>query len=244
MTMEGNVTQEVKTETTEQPKTPTAEEQLANAQKQLTELQTKLGQTEKGLKTAHQTLTEKDRLLKQQGDLNSRIGDIESSVQILAGLIAKGEVNPEQAQEAKNEFARVKQERVERERQTQIAAQQEEYGVKARAIYQRAQETFKNDEDAIADVVAHLNAGNADLAERKVAKAEKGVKPVEEKKPEVDEKKLREQIEKEILIKHGLLDTETGQPSGKTTTKEQAFARYAKGEINAEEARKLGVNFS
>jgi hypothetical protein len=242
-----NPTQEV-TQSAETPQetpkiaTPTADELLVIANKQLTELQTKLGQTEKGLKTAHQTLTEKDRLLKQQQDFRSEMDEMKESIQIMAGLVAKGEMSPEQAQDAKNEFARMKQDSLERKRQTELKAQADVYNQRADAIYQKAQEVL--DEDGIADVVAHLKAGNPDLAERKIAKATKGVKPVEEKKPEVvDEKTLREKMKKEIMAELGLLNTETGQPSGKGMTKDKAYAEYAAGRMDATEARKHGVTF-
>lgn len=202
--------------TTEPAKTPTLEEQFTNLQKEHEDLTKRYEQTEKGLRTAHSTLTEKDRLLKQQSDLTSRLDGLEEAQKIIAAMIADSKSDDEEEPHKKENYLKRYDEIVERQKeerkQTQLKAQQEEYNQKANDIYSRAKEIYVDDVDALHQIRNFLRNGDLDLAETKVTKAE-GSKKVEEK-PKETEEQLKSRLEKEILIKHGLLKTETGQPSG------------------------------
>ena len=195
---------------------PTAEERLATLQSELATTKEKLAQTEKGLSSAQATLTRKDLESKSQAGLASRIEGIEDSMQILAGMLSKGELSPEDAQGYKQEFANLKRQREEASNQAQIRARQEEYATQAQSIHNEALEVYKDNPNEIFFVDYTLDRGDLEGARARVerAKGEKKGKPVE------TPAEMEARIRKEIEIQKGERDAETGKPSGSGETLE------------------------
>jgi len=207
-----------------EPKPPTAEEQMATLQQQLQEVQIKAEQAEKGLRSAQATLTQKDRLLKEKENYSKRFESIEDSMQILAGLIAKREIDPEEAATYKQEFAALKAKREQEEKQEALRLRQEEYNQKADAIWDKAQKIITNKKDLKMIELLLINGKTTD-AEDLIVDAEKEKTPVDEKKPTDEKDKKIETLSKEIdklkKLVSGELDTETGLPSGASANEAQ-----------------------
>ncbi len=223
-TKEGQEIKEDKVETIqpppETPKPPTAEEQMATLQKQMDEIKQKYEQADKGLRSAQATLTQKDRLLKEKENLNLRIDSLEESMQILAGLIAKGNINPEEVEGYKKEFDNLKQKRQQEEQQVALKTKQDEYNQTANAIWDRAQKVITDKKDLKMIELLLLN-GKPNDAEELVA--EKEMKPVDNKP--TDEQKKIEELTKEIerlkKVASGELNVEKGLPSGASANEAQ-----------------------
>jgi len=94
-------------------------------------------------------------------------------------------------------------------------AQLQAYYSKADAIYKKAEETYGEDDvDSLYAIRTLIRAGDFDLAEKKIAK----VKPKDEKKeaePKVDSSPfVSDEAKRKWMEEHGLLESETGGPSG------------------------------
>ena len=94
-------------------------------------------------------------------------------------------------------------------------AQLQAYYSKADAIYKKAEEAYGEDDvDSLYAIRTLIRAGDFDLAEKKIAK----VKPEGEKKeaePKVDSSPfVSDEAKRKWMEEHGLLESETGGPSG------------------------------
>ncbi|KKK50226.1 hypothetical protein LCGC14_3127120, partial [marine sediment metagenome] len=143
----------------EQPQ-PTVEEQVATLTSQLEAETTEKAKALGRVQGLEGSLKEKDRLLKEQANIETRFGGIEDSIQILAGLVSKGDLTPEEAQDYKKEFATVKKARDEEIAESQAKARQEAYNTEANTLWAEAQEKFKGDEDTLEKIEDYLLSGN------------------------------------------------------------------------------------
>ncbi len=216
------------TQNDEQPQ-PTTEEQLATL---TTQLEAKDADTQKALSRVQGlegSLKEKDRLLKEQANIETRFGGIEDSIQILAGLVSKGDLTPEEAQDYKKEFATVKKARDEERAESQARARQEVYNTDANALFARAKVSVADKKD-LKMVEVLLTTGDLKGAEELVTEAEssKEVKPVE----------TEAEMEARILKKLQADDrkTETGMPTGGNSSDEDFVKKFASGELPATKA--------
>lgn len=206
---------------TPEPETPTPEEKLATLQKELEGVKTDLEAKDKGLRTAHQTLTEKDKEIKRQADVQTRLDGFEETQKILAAMLneklTSGEgLEPSERKDYLSQFDEItKRQKAERE-QAQTRSQQEEYNRQCDAIYAKAGEVFKDDEDALFQVRTFLMSGATDLAEKKVAKAEKPTDTKGDKVESEEEIKQKWIDEGKRLAKEesGELKTDINSPSG------------------------------
>lgn len=189
---------------------PTAEQQLATLQQEHEAIKTELEQTRKGLSTAQSTLTRKDLELKAQAGLATRIDGIEDAMQILAGMLSKGDMTPEDTQSYKQEFADLKKQREAATKQAEIQARQNEYANQAQAVFKEAQEIFKDNPEEIERIEDALDLGKLDRAKARIERAKSIKKP--EKKETTAE--IEERVRKETLIASGALDSVGGQSTG------------------------------
>ena len=217
---------------------PTAEEQLATLQQEHEVIKTKLVQTEKGLNTAQATLTRKDLESKSQAGLASRIDGIEDSMQILAGMISKCELSPEDTQGYKQEFASLKKQRDETTKQAESQARQQAYAVEAQAVFKEAQEVFKDNPEELERIEDALDLGKIDRAKSRIERTKGG-----KKESEAD---MKARLKKELQAESGDLDSEDGKPSGgnKVYTAKQIedmpMEQYAKEKVAIDAAQLAG----
>jgi hypothetical protein len=202
-------------------KPPTTED----LQKEIKELKTKYEQTDKGLRSAQATLTQKDRLIKEKEISLKRLDTLEDSMQILAGLIVKGNIDPEQAESYKKEFADLKAKRQKEEEQLALKAKQEEYqtqiNTQVKSLQDRVEALGLTEDDERYLEIKRLaeNATPTDfkLADIKLKKIEKEKKPVDTKPIDDKDKTiadLQAKLKKLEMGKSGQLDVETGLPTG------------------------------
>lgn len=99
--------------------------------------------------------------------------------------------------------------------------------------------------------LAAAYTGNFEIANKKLDRILKQVKPKGEnvEKPKEGETeaekidRLAEEKARKMLEEKGLLTTETGGPSASSPSVAEARAKFARGEITEEEAKKAGVEF-
>ena len=215
----------VEEEKPSEEKTPTLEEQLVAAKAEKQTLEERATTAEKGLKTAHSRLTDKDKEIRGKNAVNTRIDGLEETIRILAGMQDEklGDLEEGKKTDYLGKFDDiVKRQKAERE-QSLIKAQQDEYSQKADAIFARAEEAFKDDEDSLFQVRTFLMNGADALAEKKVAKAEKTT-DTKEKKVESEEERINKLVDEKLRQKmeeKGMLESETGGPSGASPNDEQ-----------------------
>lgn len=191
---------------------PTAEERLATLQREYSETKAKLEQTEKGLNTAQSTLTRKDREFKAQSDLTSRISGIEDSIQILAGMVSKGELDLEDAQAYKKEFANIKATRARESETAALKAQEDAYIAKAQDLLGQAINTGVPEGSVLYEtIVADLKRYDYELAAARL----KEYKPRGKGESE-DERieRLAEEMLRQKMEEKGQLNAPTSLPSG------------------------------
>lgn len=196
-------------EAPESEATPTAEQQLEALQAQLKEEQEARSKAESSIQGLKGSLQEKDKKLQEMGNLTSRMDGFEDSIQILAGLVSRGEISSEESQDYKKEFEQLKEKRQKQAKEEALKAQQEEYNQKATAIYERAKGRVANKKD-LKLVEMLLSTGDLNGAEEMVSEAEGGEKKVEDN----EKATMQARIDKLEKIISGKLDAETGLPSG------------------------------
>ncbi|MCW4049323.1 MAG: hypothetical protein NWE89_06245 [Candidatus Bathyarchaeota archaeon] len=233
-------------------KTPTTEEIKAEYETKILTLEKERDEATKGLKTAHSRLTKADQDAKGRTSIDTRIDGLEDTLKILASMqsetLAAGDMEPEQRREHINRFdAEIKRQKEARDK-AQAVSQQEESRQNIMVMSERAEVAFGDDLDAIAKVRDMLVAGYNDLAEKKIAQAEgKKTTDTKENKVESEEDRINKLVEEQLrqrMEAAGMLASETGGPSGAATSERDAYAKYAAGEITAEEAGKRGVKFA
>jgi len=215
---EVEVTTEVIEETTTEVTPPAAEEQLATLQAQYKELQAKHEQIDKEARSAQATLTRKDKESKAQADLSTRIEGIESSIQILAGMVSKGELSPEDAQAYKKEFEDVKEAQRKQSEQAALKAQDDAYIQKAQSLLgQVAEAGIKEGSVLYETIMADLQDRRYDLASARFRENKPEKNETDDAKIErLAEEKLRQEMEKK-----GMLNVPTSQPSGSNMNDER-----------------------
>jgi ABC-type nitrate/sulfonate/bicarbonate transport system substrate-binding protein len=249
MTTEGTVNPEKENQ-------PNPEEKLKNLETQLKETSDKY----KTLEDSHKSLQTKynKKYQDEQGGVRSELASLKSDmaaqvelIKILAAGQSQGitvddvdSMSPKAKVDLVKEF---ENRQAFKKQQEDTLRKQEEFNAKANDIYSRAEKVYGDDVDALHSFRNLIRNGDFDLAEKKLVKAEAKVETqVTDKKQETDEektKRMEAEIEKRILTKYNLLDTETGLPAGKAGTKEEAYAKYARGEMTTEEAKKAGITF-
>lgn len=232
---------------------PTAEETLASLKQ---ELEAKNAEVQKALSRMQGlegSLKEKDRLLnsqKSQVELVSRIDGIEDAMQILAGMLSKGDMSPEDAHSYKQEFANLKKQREEASRQAEEArkqaetrARQEEYATQAQAVYAEAQILFKDNPEELERIEDALDLGKIERAKAKVARAKGTPKKVE------TPAEIEERVRKESKIESGELDAIGGKSTGGggftwEQVKKMSPAEYKKNQDEIDKLFPLGMNLT
>ena len=238
--------------------TTTPEVDIASLQAKLTKLETELEQTKKGLSTAHQTLTQKDRELKAQQDFSGKLSSIEQRLEeqrqiseLQAAAIALGREGSEEELAKVNQLLRSKVAEQEAARkladvkrqQEQQALATQEYNQKADAIYAQAQTLFEGDD--LKDIEDLLKSGNLTIAQREVRLASKGKTPAPKVEPkETEDARVARQVREQLVRDYpDLYKSDTGSPSGGKLSAIEAVAKFNKGEMTAEEAKKHGFEF-
>lgn len=209
-----------------EPTPPTAEEQLATLRTEMEALRTKHEQADKGLRSAQATLTQKDRLIKDREAQATRLDSLEDSIQILAGVVAKGgNIDPEDANEYKKSFAAIKEQRDRDKKESALKLKEDEYMQKAIAIHTEAEGVFGDDTDKLHTIRNLIRAGDFDLAEKQIAKAKE--KPVD-KEPTDDKvvSDLKKEVEKLKREISGSADSETGLPTGSSANVAEIRKRF------------------
>ena len=216
----------------------------------LEELKAKLAQTEKDLTSArseakaHQKFgQEKQTELQRQADLRADINSLKEDLEILAvGFATRGTVEVPEGANQQDVLAELQKRRLAADAQRKQKADADaarEYNQRADAVYAQAQSIFGDgEEEKLEDIEDLLKTGNLARAEQRIARASKSKSPAS-----VDiQKAIADGIQAE-LQKRGLLDSDTGSPGGGQLSATEAMAKYGRGEISAEEARKQGANF-
>lgn len=234
--------------------TPTTEQQMETLQAELRTKGEELTKSEGSVQGLRGSLQEKDRLLGEQAAIRSEVTDLKDMIRTLASAQVRGEsisgenlddIPEHQRIDAKKVFDELEAKQEKRRQEGKIVAQKDEYNRQADAIYARAEAAFADDIDTLHSIRNLLRSGDSDLAEKKVAKAEK---PTDTKgdKMESEEDKFQKRLDEEKrkwMEEHGMLESETGGPSASSGSKEDATAKLVAGEITTEQARKLGVSF-
>lgn len=225
----------------EEPQVPTAEE-MASLQTQIQDLTQQVGDKDKSYKGLQQTLNKKDAELGQSRDFHSRMDGFEETQKILAGMLnekfTSGEgLEPTEKTDYLKQFDEMtKRQKAERE-QAQLRTKQEDYSRQADAVFTRAKEVFKDDDESLERVEDLLMNGRLDRAEARIAKAEG--KPMGKPNEPKGSTETEDEIYERIARKRGLLKGESLTPSGKTRTPQQALQSYIDGELSEDEYSKV-----
>ena len=224
---------------------PTTEQLLETANTQLKDATVRAEKAERSEQGLRGSLQEKDRLLKNQSDqsgLALKVSGLEDTMQIMAGMMGKGEMTPEEAQGYKQEFTNLKKQREEESRQAATRSQQEVYAAEAQVVFKEAQEVFKDDPDRLESVEDSLDAGKLQRAKDKIARA-KG--KVEKTESATD---MEARIRKELQTTSGDRDSEEGKASGGGMTDPDFLSKFGSGELpltkqNAERYEKIRSSY-
>jgi len=211
----------------------TPENELEVVRAELGDIKVKLEQTEKGLRTAHQTITKKEEDIRKQSQLNTRLDDLDERLRILVAMQGNeslGDLPDEEKRSLLGKYDQIEKEQAEKRKRTEAKAQQDEYNRKADAIYIRAKEVFKDDDDGLEKVENLLMLGRIDKAEEKISKAESTSKSTKEDADVKFNKRLEEEKRK-WMEESGLLKTETGMPSGRGLSDEDFVLKIGSGEL-------------
>ena len=233
---EGAETPEVATPEVETPEveTPTAEEQIATLQqeketleKERAALTKERDEKDKGLKTAHARLTEKDKEIRSKNAVNTRIDGLEETIRILAGMQDEklGELEDGKRTDYLGKFDDiVKRQKADRDQEIAKTQQEEDYKHRDE-LWSRAKEfgTYE-DNDNVAEIYDALMEGKIYKAERIIKKLEKPTDTKKEDKVESEEERINKLVEEKLRVKmeeKGMLESETGGPSGGTVPDEK-----------------------
>lgn len=222
-------------------KTPTLEEQLATAKAEKETLTKERDEATKGLKTAHSRLTEKDKEIRGKNAVNTRIDGLEETIRILAGMqderLASGELDEGKRADALVKFDDiVKRQKADREQET-VKAQQEEDFKHRDELWSKAKEFGTYEEnDSVAEIYDALIEGKTYKAERILGKLERTkTTDTKEKKVESEEERINKLVEEKLLQKmqeKGMLESETGGPSGASPDDEQIRKNFRENPTN------------
>jgi len=215
---------EVPTEETKQVNPVEAELQRLKAENQ--QFKELIGENPDGYKGLQRKLNQVNDELKKKSASESRLDTLEQSQRILIAMLSEREnINnlDEIPEGKKTDYLKQYDEVL---KMQQLKLQQEEFAVKVRDYQQRTDAIgLAVDSEDYMDIRDFVTAGKFDRAEAKLKKLE--AHTVETKKtetPEEMEARLRKEIEKKILDERGLLESETGLPSGtniRTFTQQQ-----------------------
>ncbi len=189
--------------------TPTTEQLLETASAQLKEATARADKAESSEQGLRGSLQEKDRLLRNQSgnaELATKVSGLEDAMQIMAGMMGKGDMTTEEAQGYKQEFANAKKQREDEGRRATARSQQEVYAAEAQVVFKEAQEVFKDDPEKLEGVEDSLDAGKLQRAKDKIARA-----TVTKTETAAD---MEARLRKELQTKEGDRDSEDGQASG------------------------------
>lgn len=195
-----------------------------DVQAKVARLEAQLEEKDKGLRSAHQKLTQKDLELKKREGLDSRIASLEDQIKFTAALIAEtqsgGGAFGEEKKDPKDLLKRFETMKQASEKQRLAEVARQEGMAKITEIKTKVEELGLTEEDdeywEIEDLATRGRFDRAEARLKRIAKTKEQANPKEEAKAEVKEtaEELKARLEKEILIKHGLLKPEGGTPSG------------------------------
>lgn len=237
-------------EVTTEAEVPTPEQQVETLKAQLKDKE----DSYKGLQTKYNKVYED---YKKQADWKAELEEIKANVafqteaqRLLAAMLAeRGDIESEEVpagrkQDLLKRYEAKEQELAVKKREAEAKSRQNAYNQQADALHNRAVAVFAEDEDALYQIRAYLRAGDLDLAEKKIAKAEsKSKTSIPSGKTETEEERTNRLVEEKYQTKlkeAGLLKTDTATPSGRTKSEHDILARYASGDRSVEaEARKI-----
>ena len=211
----------------------------------LEELKAHLAQVERDLVSArseakaHQRFgQEKQSELQKQADLRADINILKADMETLAVAYAtRGAVELPEGANQQDVLAELQKRRLaaETQRKQEIAAvSAREYNQRADTVYAQAQSIFgEGQEEKLEDIEDLLKAGNIARAEQRITRASKSKSSAS---PQTDtQKAIADGIQAE-LKKRGLLDSDTGSPSGgsKRTFTRTEIADYSFFQANKE----------
>lgn len=211
-----------------EPTTPTLEEQLTALQSEKESLTKERDEATKGLKTAHSRLTDKDKEIRGKNAVNTRIDGLEETTRVLVGMLnerlASGELDESQKTDYLAKFDAVVKEQKATSDQAVVKAQQEEDYKHRDELWSKAKEFGTYEEnDNVAEIYDALMEGKTYKAERIIKKLEKTT-DTKEKKVESEEERINKLVDEKLRLKmeeKGMLESETGGPSGASPNDEQ-----------------------
>jgi len=216
------------TEVSEEPKTPTEAEQLAQLTSQIETLSRERDEYKQGLSTAHSTITKKEQDLKRQADLSGEIDSLKGMMKILATAQAQGQAiadaDLDDTERAKSPNVAKMWEDLEKQAeakrlQAQRGAAEDAYQTQANTALLKVKELgFDKGTDEYEGIYDILEGGWSNLSPRAIERAERKIakmsKPAET--PRETEEQIYERVKAQKDKEKGLLATDTGSPSGTT----------------------------
>lgn len=207
-----------------------------------------------GYKKSQRVISEREKELKALREQAPSFGQFSPTV--AEGLLGVLEAQQVELGERNPNIAKLKaQITVERQKEVQQQqwAQWQKVVTQQKEKLDKAVEALKlnPDDEALGEVYEAFEdaaefTGRFERAHKKLDKIAKKIEPKEPKgtkgKAELTDEE-KEEIARSYLEKEGRLTSETGGPSAGSPSKADARAKFARGEITEEEAKKAGVEF-
>ncbi len=246
MTQEGkeNVVPEKEEQTPTEKDIESIRTELQQALDKTKQAEDRVKSMEDSYKGLQKTVNEKDRKLKEQIDLQSRLDNFEDKLKILAVAQSMGRteeslegISEKEKQDLLKGFSAVDERYKASVKESEVKRQQEEYKEKADTIWGRAEKLGLTDNDDDYWIIwdALSKDGNLRKAEVKVNKLEKAKQVVTPPSnptvvPKETEEQIEARLERKILEKHGLLQSDAAVPSGRSKTKGDKLQAYIDGD--------------
>ena len=226
---------------TEEPE-PTTEEPKPDLSAQLEEYRTKYDTLEESHKSLQRKHNKTQEEVKQQSNLRSRLDTLEQSQKLLVAILSeRGNVSDveDMPTHQKTDYIKKYDEILEKQKQQEVLAEkrakEQTWQEQATTMYERAEMVYGDDIDALHTIRNLIRANDLDLAEKKIAKAEKTKTEPANEEERIEQKAL------ELLKKQGKLPDDLGGASTGSKGRDDDFARYAAGQMSTDEAAKLGL---
>lgn len=238
---------EEKATVTAEPTTPEV-----NLESELASLKEKLANTEKTFEAAKQealaekqNVSKKERQLQEVRSQQGKIEGLEKRLEVVTSMLAdimdKGEYEEEPQPKRKRSEEYLS--RIPKPKEPEKPELPEEF-VRAASeadVLAKSAGLSVEDSDELAKAYRFFMRGKGDegLAEVKKVVGERKAKEGTPKKT-IDQltEEDEEEIARKYMEKKGKLHTDAGTPSGKGMTKAEAYAKFAKGELSDEDAKK------
>ena len=233
-------------ETEGTPTELTIEEQFEALKTEKAVLETQLEEKTKGLKTAHTKLTQKDEELKRRGEVEGKIASLEDQFKFFIGYQAETQGRTgEEFEEAKKTrgpdlMKRFETMTKESERKRQVETQKQEAMARITSIKERVDALgLPEDSEDYNAIEDWATRGKYDRVESRLKRLEsEKEKEVIKESPQETEEVMKARLEREILVKHGLLKPEGAKPSSggsNMRSREELRKSFVAGDIKIEE---------